>query len=190
MIRAGRERKMPESQDTNAAGVHNTITDRVRGASRAGRLLPLEIVWQGTAEDFVTWRQSPAKTVTDDVVLIRERGDAFLYSELFMTRSFAETAARAACKDICWAIAQTVRSDSQTYPRPTPLSAFREPPFIFPKETLDRALQDIPGNPEYADIRSVRSSDGAIFLFSSIHLNSVQAESLAEWLAVGHLRNP
>lgn len=181
---------MPEGQGIDANESRNAIAGRVREASRGGRLVRLESAWQGGEEDFAAWRQSQATAAMDDIVIIRERGQTFLYSELYMSRSFAETAARAGCKDICWAIAQTVRSDSQTYPRPTPLSVFCESPFLFPKDLLDRAMKDIPGNPEYADIRSVRSSDGSIFLFSSTHLDPARAELQAEWLAVGHLRNP
>jgi hypothetical protein len=166
------------------------LAAQVWEASRDGRLLPLEMVWQGTEEEFIAWKQSGAAAGMDDILLIKERGAAYLFSEAHMTRSYAEAAARACSKDICWAIAQTVRSDSRTYPRPTPLSAFSEPPFLFSEESIDRAVRDISADAEYSDVRSVQSSDGSVFLFSSAHMDPAQAESLAEWLAVGHLKNP
>jgi len=181
---------MTDAKEPNAADLDSAIADQIREASRAGRLVRLESVWQRSEEEFAAWRESQAATTMADIAMIQERDEVFLYSELYMTRSFAAAAARAGCRDICWAIARTVRNDSQTYPRPTPLSAFGESPFFFPKDLLDRAMQEIPDDPQYADIRSIRSSDGSIFLFSSAHLDPARAESLAEWLAVGHARNP
>jgi hypothetical protein len=181
---------MTDAKEPNAADLDGAIADQIREASRAGRLVRLESVWQKSEEEFVAWRESQAAAAMADIAMIQERDEIFLYSELYMSKSFAAAAARAGCRDICWAIAQTVRSDSQTYPRPTPLSTFGESPFFFPKDLLDRAMQDIPDDPQYADIQSIRSSDGSIFLFSSAHLDSARAESLAEWLAVGHVRYP
>jgi hypothetical protein len=181
---------MTDAKESNAADLDSATADQIREASRAGQLVRLESVWQRGEEEFAAWKESPAAASVADIAMIRERDEAFLYSELYMTGSFAAAAARAGCRDICWAIARTVRNDSQTYPRPTPLSAFGESPFFFPKDLLDRAMQDISDDPQYADIRSIRSSDGSIFLFSSAHLDPARAESLAEWLAVDHARNP
>ena len=181
---------MTDAKESNAADLDSATADQIREASRAGQLVRLESVWQRGEEEFAAWKESPAAASVADIAMIRERDEAFLYSELYMTGSFAAAAARAGCRDICWAIARTVRNDSQTYPRPTPLSAFGESPFFFPKDLLDRAMQDIPDDPQYVDIRSIQSSDGSIFLFSSAHLDPARAESLAEWLAVDHARNP
>ena len=181
---------MPEEPDSNPAGLREALAGRVREASLGGQVLRLEQVWEGTADEFLAWRRSEPAAGMDDIALIQEGGEAFLYSELHMTRSYAESAARAGSQDICRAIVQTVRSESRTYPRPTPLTAFSEPPFMFSKGLLDRAVQEISGNPDYADIRLVHSSDGSVFLFSSAHMDAAHAESLAEWIAVGHLRNP
>jgi hypothetical protein len=181
---------MPEPPDLNSADLGKAIAGKVRKTSRGGRLIPLGEIWKGTGDDFTAWQQSEAAVGVDDIVLIKERGGEYLYSELHMTWSYAETAARAACGDLCYAIAQTVRSDSSTYPRPTPIEVFSESPFLFPKDLLDLAIQDIQCNPDYEDIRQVRASSGALYLFSSIHLSHAHAESLAEWLAVSHLQNP
>jgi hypothetical protein len=181
---------MTDAKEPNASDLDGAIADQIREASRAGRLVRLESVWQRSEEEFAAWRESQAAAAMADIAMIQERDEVFLSSELSMSRAFAAAAARAGCRDICWAIAQTVRNDSQTYPRPTPLSAFGESPFFFSKDLLDRAMQDILDDPQYADIRSIRSSDGSIFLFSSAHLDPARAESLAEWLAVGHVRNP
>jgi hypothetical protein len=107
-----------------------------------------------------------------------------------MTRAYAEAAACAACGDNRYAIAQTVRGESRTYPRPTPLALFSEAPFLLPKEILDETVEAMLTDPDYGDIRRIQASDGSGFLFSSVHMDPAHAESLAEWMAVGHARNP
>jgi len=181
---------MPEPPDSDAADLAKAIAQKVREASRSGRPLPLKDVWQGTEDEFRAWKQSQPPAGMEDIALFREQGKTYCHSELHMTRSYAQAAARARCQDICWAIVETVRSDSRTYPRPTPLAAFSEPPFMFPRDSIEPAVREISGNPDYQDIGQVRSSDGSVFLFSSTHLDRGHAESLAEWLAVGRLQNP
>jgi hypothetical protein len=181
---------MPASPDFGPAGSWESFAAKVREASRCGKTLPLDEVWQGTEDEFLKLKQSQTGDNARDIELIREDGRAYLYSERHMTRPYAEAAARAGCKDVCYAIAQTVRGDSRTYPRPTELAVFCEAPFLFSEDMLDQAVKEILRDPQYADIRVVRSSDGSKFLFSSSHMDPVHAESLAEWIAVGHLRNP
>lgn len=181
---------MPKTPDRHCVAPGETIAERVRNASRRGCVVPLAEAWPGTADEFAAWKQSQRAVDVSDIRLIGERGGVYLYSELHMTRSYAEAAARAACEDVCHAIAQTVRNDSRLYPRPTPIHIFENPPFRFSKDILDRALRDIRDASDYADIGFVRCSSGALYLFSSLHMNRQQAESLAEWFSVGHLQNP
>jgi hypothetical protein len=181
---------MAEPPDLDSIEPCEAIARKVREASRRGRLLPLGEAWQGKAEDFAAWKQSWAEADMGDIGLIRERGGDYLYSQRHMTRAYAETAARAACDDVCWVIAQTVRGDSRLYPRPTPIEAFENAPFLFSKDVLDRALRDIHAARDYADILLVKSSSGALYLFSSLHMTREHAESLAEWFSVGSLQNP
>jgi len=164
------------------------LAEKVRDSSRNGKILRLDEVWPGTEAEFIEWRQAQAST--GDIVLMRQRERAILYSERHMTRAYAEAAACAACGDIRYAIAQTVRGESRTYPRPTPLALFGEAPFLFSKQILDEAVEAMLTDPDYGDIRRIQASDGSGFLFSSVHMNPAHAESLAEWMAVGHMRNP
>ncbi len=166
------------------------LAEKVRDSSRNRSILLLEEVWPGTEAEFIEWRQSQESTGTADIVLLREGARAILYSERHMTRAYAEAAACAACGDIRYAIAQTVRGESRTYPRPTPLALFGEAPFLLSKEILDEAVEAMLTDPDYGDIRRIQASDGSGFLFSSVHMDPAHAESLAEWMAVGHMRNP
>ena len=185
-----KEIEVHDSTDLSPTDAWEALAERVRKTSQGGKVLPLDEVWQGTEGDFIQWTQSQAVAGVNDVVLIRERERSYLYSERYMTRPYAEAAACAGCRDICYAIAQTVRTDSRTYPRPTPLAVFSEAPFLFSREALARALQEISEDPKYADILRVQASDGSAYLFSAVHMDPAHARSLTEWIAVGHLKNP
>jgi hypothetical protein len=157
------------------------IADKVRQASREGRILSLSEVWSGTDEEFAAF---------GDIVLIREGPVCYLYSSDYMSRRYAETAVGVASGDACRMIAETVRSESATYPRPTPVDAFARNPYNLSMDQVTAALQVMSGDDAYADIRPVSASDGTLFLFSSSHMNPGLAASLAERIAVGQYENP
>lgn len=107
-----------------------------------------------------------------------------------MARRYAETAAGVASGDIPLTIAETVRCESATYPRPTPVDTFKSMPFNLSCEQIDAATRIIFGDSRFADIGSVRASDGSVFLYSTAHLSLAQAQSMAERIAVGLHENP
>ncbi len=166
------------------------LVPMVREASHSCKVLPLGEVWPGTEDEFIECTQTRTETGSCDIMLIRDGGRTYVYSEQHMTRAYAEAAARACCPDILQMISETVRGDSRTYPRPTPVVVFEESPFLLSHDTVARALEDISGNPKYLDIHLLRASNGSLFLFSSMHMNPEHAVSLAEWIAVDHLQNP
>ena len=53
-------------------------------------------------------------------------GAGYLYSEAFITRTYAGILIRAAANDPCATIAATVRDESRIYPRPTAVDLFKE----------------------------------------------------------------
>ena len=61
-----------------------------------------------------------------------------------MTRRYAEAAVRAADGDQCAAIAETVRDESATYPRPTPIAMFLDAPFMLEPSDIERAVAGLP----------------------------------------------
>ena len=126
----------------------------------------------------------------DDLSIVHEGQCAYLYSTRFMTRQYAETAARVAEGDIPRLIAEAVRADSATYPRPTPIETFAERPFGLASDQVTLALERMLADPGFGDIRRITASDGTVFLFSARHLEPAHAASLAEWLAVGRSDNP
>ncbi len=158
-----------------------TFAARVRRACSAGSVVALE-------------SEQLAEAAHDggfaDIGFIRDSGRVYAYSDLHMTRRYAESAARAMSPDLLHAIAETVRSDSAVYPRPTPVAVFLEQPFLIAPERLNPAIAALAADPAFADIRQATASDGSVFLFSTNHMDAAQARSLAEWLAVTRFNNP
>jgi hypothetical protein len=125
-----------------------------------------------------------------DLQMIRGGASWFLFSDRHMTRAYAESAARAAGNNPLHMIAAAVRSDSATYPRPTPMSVFRDRPYRLSPEDVAAAVSRMEGEEEFGDIRQVQASNGDRFLFSLRHISQAQAEAMAEWYAVRQFDNP
>jgi hypothetical protein len=155
--------------------------ERIREASRAGRLLSAIDAGVGCSDEL---------TGFEDIVMLRRGEECCFYSDRFMSRSFAETAARVASGDPVRIVVESVRFDSATYPRPTPADAFTGPPYCLAADQLLAALAVIAGDERYADVRTVRASDGSLFLFSADHIDPDRAAAMAERLAVGQFDNP
>jgi hypothetical protein len=156
----------------------------VREASRSARVVALEDVWSGTEEEYLRSIAFHAEAGCDDVALVRDSGRVYLFSQLLMTRPYAEACAQSQCEDKRHVIAETVRAESLTYPRPTSVATFGEPPFMLSTESVDAAIAAFAGDAAYDDIQAVSASDGTPFLFSTNHLTPAHARSLAEWIAV------
>ena len=87
-------------------------------------------------------------------------------------------------------MAEIVRENSATYPRPVPIEMFRDSPFDLTQEEILECLKKMAEQKEYQDIARTTTSIGTIFLYSTRHLEPDYASSLAEWLDVGQANNP
>jgi len=173
--------------------------ERIRTESAAGRLVAgsdLEIGQAGEDTGRATTRHVPPPLFAElgaeaaDIEHVTSAGAALYYSTRSMTGRYAELKARAGRGDLAAAVAETVRDESATYPRPTPVAAFLEPPFNISPDALDGLVARVLADPASNDICLVEASDGSRFLFSTRHLDARHAASLAEWVAVGRGENP
>lgn len=117
-------------------------------------------------------------------------GADYLYSETYITRSYAGILIRAAANDPCATIAATVRDESRIYPRPTPVELFREPIFNIEAGELDVHVARVLQREEYQDIKKIVASTGAVYLYSDLYLHPNQALAQVEWTEVGQDENP
>jgi len=87
-------------------------------------------------------------------------------------------------------IAEEVRRNSADYPRPLPLELFEQSPFDLIPEQIEASLKAMAAGPEFDDISFITTSTGAVYLFSSRHLERPYAAFLAERADTGLLLNP
>jgi len=116
-------------------------------------------------------------------------GTSFYYSSMFISGTYATLLLHKE-EGPGALIADTVREDSERYPRPTPLEVFKEPPFDLSQEDILSCLQEMSGQDEYQDISRVSTSIGHVFLYSSKYLDRDYALMLSEWIDVGQFENP
>ena len=165
--------------------------ERIRAESITGHLTPASMVQVDCGDDL-----SPAAAFSalgaeaSDIEEVAAASLGYLFSTRVMTRRYAEIAAWAASGDPRGAIANTVRNESATYPRPTPVAAFLDVPFLMEPADIEQTIRGLLGAPTFEDIHLVTASDGTRFLYSARHLEHRQAASLAEWAAVGRANNP
>ena len=117
-------------------------------------------------------------------------GTVCLFSSQFITDSYATLLTRTAEGDPCRTIAETVRDNARIYPRATELSLFIHRPFSMSREEITSHVEQIQAAEEYKDIRSVKASNGAIYLFSNLYMSPALARSQAEWEEVERYDNP
>ena len=180
---------MPESPDPTLSARLETLARKVRSASRARCVVRLDDVWTGTEEEFLQSARAEGVSGLEDIALIRDAGRTYAYSERQMTSQYALQAARAECEDIRHVIAETVRSDSVVYPRPTPVQFFYGAPYFLSPEAVMAAIDALSSDLQYADTQRLNASDGSLFLYSADHMHPGHAQSAAEWDAVERFQN-
>ena len=117
-------------------------------------------------------------------------GALYLYSETFISKSYVRILARAEANDPLSTIADTVREESRVYPRPTSLALFKEPAFSIDPDKLDEYIERLFSREEYQDIKLIRASNGARYLYSERHLDGRLAKTQVEWVEVEQDENP
>ena len=117
-------------------------------------------------------------------------GSVYLYSERHITANYAALLARMEEDDPLAAIAETVREESRVYPRPTNVSLFTVTPFDMDPSDVEQRVAALLQDPGYDDIRQIRASTGAVYLYSEQYLKGDLARSLVDWQEVGQYENP
>ncbi len=185
---------------TDEEGAADVIAAMIRQWSKSGRLISeLELRRQLTEEqqlplvDRITAARSRlAKTLQehDDLhELPADDGVRYYYSSEEMTQSYASTLLQK-LGDPARLIAEVIRENSASYPKPVPLDMFTHSPFDLTREQVLDCLERMAGQQEYRDIASTTTSASTIYLYSTLHLEPDHASMLAEWFDVGQLENP
>ena len=122
--------------------------------------------------------------------VIASTGAVYLYSEIYITKSYADILVRAEANDPCATIAATVRDGARIYPRATQIEFFKNPIFNINPDELDTHITRTMERQEYEDIKLIAASTEARYLYSELYMNEDYARSLVEWVEVGEEENP
>lgn len=125
-----------------------------------------------------------------DITCVQGAEEAYFYSTQTMTANYADMCVQVVENDICRAIAEAVRFDCRTYPRPYKVAMLTQPPYRFESQQIAAALTTMDTHPDYADIRTVESSNAEPYLFSERFMSYGKAYGLCEWLEVEQYQNP
>lgn len=125
-----------------------------------------------------------------DITCVQGAEEAYFYSTQTMTANYADMCVQVVENDICRTIAEAVRFDCRTYPRPYKVAMLTQPPYRFESQQIAAALTAMETHPDYADIRTVESSNAEPYLFSERFMSYGKAYGLCEWLEVEQYQNP
>lgn len=125
-----------------------------------------------------------------DIYTIKGESAIYLFSEKYVTHNYANMLVMVEERDLLKLIAESVRNESKTYPRPTTIKLFTLRPFNLSKEDIEHVLEELKKREEYGDIKETKTSNGVLYLYSDKYMTKAHAASLAEWVEVERYENP
>lgn len=162
------------------------IADHIRLCSRQGRLVlhrelgeePLSLPEETIALALDDIAQQPDHA---DIVVLAGKEDRFYFSEQSMTRNYADILLRVAENDQARMLAEAVRFECRTYPRPYKIAMLGVQPYFLDDETIEAILNQIEKTDAYADIRRITALDGTPYLFSTASMTQDEAQGLCDY---------
>ncbi|HUL20847.1 MAG TPA: hypothetical protein VLZ10_05290 [Thermodesulfobacteriota bacterium] len=190
---------MARQNQEDAAGL--AITDFIRRRSEAGQLVMAEHICSEflrmgiltRKEDQLAEFEASLKETVEQNEELKEIVDGKGLAHYYSVRSMAETYAKILIRrgeDPLLLMTETVRENSDRYPRPVPLRMFEASPFGLTPGEISLCLSKMADQQEYQDIQQTTTSIGTVFLFSTLYLEPDYAAFLAEWIDVGQANNP
>jgi hypothetical protein len=169
--------------------------DFIRGNSSDGKftkpedlcLEPLSLSEKEAEEGIKALKENPQY---DDIVEFQGRERRYFYSSQRMTENYAKMVFRVEEKELLRLLAETVRFESKTYPRPTDIKLFTYSPFNFTEGQIQDIIKQVSEREEYSDIQRTMASNGAMYLYSTKHLVKDHAQALTEWIEVLQFQSP
>ncbi|NDO83677.1 hypothetical protein CJP72_23890 [Citrobacter sp. NCU1] len=194
-VRRQNEEGASELQVQESVNPTAIVADFIRQHSASGKLVARSLFllppYSLTEEDLMPLLETLSQEeALADITCIQGTEDDYFYSTHTMTANYADMCVQVMEKDICRAIAAAVRFDCQTYPRPYKVAMLELLPYCFEAQQIEAALAAMDTHPDYADIRSVASSNAVPYLFSERFMSYGKAYGLCEWLEVEQYQNP
>ena len=168
------------------------VAEYIRSESKAERLVDPAVFTEepfSLTENELTqvWVQFASDEKYVDIVRTADErtGVEYLHAEYILSVAFAKLLLRKQANDPKYMIAEVVRENSELWPRPVAASFFSDTELfeMSPAEVTDTIAQ-IMADPAYADIKSVITSNGAVYLYSDRFMVEPIALRKAEWVEV------
>ncbi len=176
---------MTEEAAQDAPVICQMIADIIRDASRNGQPVSRETVHAELAErgmradaDLDALLETTLAFCADLASFQGVSDDKLYHAPALLSRTYAAILDRRKSPVIL--IAEEVRRLSADYPRPLLLDIFEMPPFDLTPEQIEVSLRTMAASSDYADISYTTASTGAVYLFSSRHMERRYAAFLAE----------
>ncbi|PHI29655.1 YdhW family putative oxidoreductase system protein [Budvicia aquatica] len=171
------------------------IADFIRQSSLGGNIVAHSIFlappYSVSADDLAEiFAQINADEAYADITVNIGDNDSYYFSTESISVNYANMCVLVIEKNICKTIAEAVRFECKTYPRPYKVSMLTHSPYYFDQQQIDAAIIVIDSHPDYADIRKVEASNDEPYLFSERFMSYGKAYGLCEWLEVEQHQNP
>lgn len=165
------------AEKTQAELLADFIRERTRGSLLTGRRL-----LEQEEENLEALLAQMAETAScGDIDRIEGSKDVYYYSDAFMTKNYAHIAMLVEEKDMPRTIAEMVRFNCKTYPAATPEAYFSRHPYFMTPPQIERALDTIARDPQYADIKRVNAFNGVPYLYSSNYFTDKYGRAMANY---------
>ncbi len=125
-----------------------------------------------------------------DIYSIKGEKTIYLFSNQYITHNYANMMVMVEERDLIKLVAETVRYESKTYPRPTDVRLFYRNPFKLSVDIFKAVLKQLKETVDYDDIKETKASNNAVYLYSDKFMDRSHATSLAEWVEVEADQNP
>ncbi|MDR3439108.1 YdhW family putative oxidoreductase system protein [Telmatospirillum sp.] len=185
------ESVVPEPVDAQPGA----ITNHIRQCSRQASLTKRSAM---TAPPFDLSEEKLVEVLADiaadpecaDIVSLAGDSDHYYYSEKHMTANYAGILFSLSEKNADQTLAEAVRFECKTYPRPYHVAMLKQEPYYFDDEKISAALSILRSSDIYRDIKPVYASNGELYLYSDITMEYAEAQGLCEWFEVECHQNP
>jgi hypothetical protein len=197
-----KEETVPGVVEEKSGDIGPEIANFIRTKSRSGELATSREIFDTFGKRAILIHSSGEQVQEFEAVLkealianedLKEVSDGKEGSRFYSTQNMSEPYARILSrkgKNPTHLMAETIRENSQRYPRPVALELFEGSPFDLTPDEILACLKEMAGSEEYQDIAQTTSSIGTVFLFSKLHLEPDYASMLAEWIDVGQSKSP
>ena len=125
----------------------------------------------------------------EHIVTLVGQHSYYLYDSDLMTKSYAHWAFLAAEDNPLATFVDCVREDGRIYPRPFAADDLANPPFYMSASKVEDTWAELQKSGEYPDIERCEASNGDVYFFSTLYMDRMLAESLAEYRSVERLSN-